>query len=144
LDARVLDVDGHERQRDALAGNLEGRVMATLFNEELGAVLQVRRGDRDAVMAVLRGSGLSARSHVIGHPNAQGEVRIVMDGKPMLAEKCSALHRAWSEDRDEIHGMSDNPACADQEYERISDEGDPGMSAKLTFDPTQDTAAPYI
>jgi phosphoribosylformylglycinamidine synthase len=137
-------VDGHERQRDALAGDLEGRVMATLFNEELGAVLQVRRGDRDAVMALLREAGLSARSHVIGHPNTQGEVRIVMDGKPMLAEKRSALHRAWSEVTHEIQRMRDNPACADEEYERIADEGDPGMSARLTFDPLEDVAAPFI
>ena len=144
IDAKRLDVDGHERQRDALAGDLEGRVMAALFNEELGAVLQVRRGDRDAVMALLREAGLSARSHVIGHPNAQGEVRIVMDGKPMLAEKRSALHRAWSEVTHEIQRMRDNPACADQEYERIADEGDPGMSAKLTFDPAADIAAPFI
>jgi len=144
IDAKRLDVDGHERQRDALAGDLEGRVMAALFNEELGAVLQVRRGDRDAVMALLREAGLSARSHVIGHPNAQGEVRIVMDGKPMLAEKRSALHRAWSEVTHEIQRMRDNPACADQEYERIADEGDPGMSAKLTFDPAEDIAAPFI
>ena len=144
IDAKRLDVDGHERQRDALAGDLEGRVMATLFNEELGAVLQVRRVDRDAVMALLREAGLSARSHVIGHPNTQGEVRIVMDGKPMLAEKRSALHRAWSEVTHEIQRMRDNPACADQEYERIADEGDPGMSAQLTFDPVEDIAAPFI
>jgi phosphoribosylformylglycinamidine synthase len=144
MDARILDVDGHERQRDALAGDLEGRVMATLFNEELGAVLQVRRGDRDAVMALLREAGLSARSHVIGHPNTQGELRIVMDGKPMLAEKRSALHRAWSEVTHEIQRMRDNPACADEEYERIADEGDPGMSARLTFDPLEDVAAPFI
>ncbi len=144
IDAKRLDVDGHERQRDALAGDLEGRVMGTLFNEELGAVLQVRASDRDAVMALLREAGLSARSHVIGHPNAQGEVRIVMDGKPMFAEKRSALHRAWSEVTHEIQRMRDNPACADQEYERIADEGDPGMSAKLTFDPVEDIAAPFI
>ncbi len=40
--------------------------------------------------------------------------------------------------------MRDNPACADQEYDRLLDEGDPGMSATLTFDPVKDIAAPYI
>ncbi len=38
-----LDVDGHERQTDVLAGNLAERILAVLFNEELGAVLQVRK-----------------------------------------------------------------------------------------------------
>jgi phosphoribosylformylglycinamidine synthase len=144
FDAKQLDVDGHERQTDVLAGHVQGRVMAALFNEELGAVLQVKRADRDTVMSALREAGLSARSHVIGHPNAHGEMRFVLNGKPLLAEKRSALHAAWSEVTHEIQRMRDNPACADQEYARIADEGDPGMSAKLTFDPREDVAAPFI
>ena len=43
IDPSQLDVDGHERQTDVLAGNLAERILAVLFNEELGAVLQVRR-----------------------------------------------------------------------------------------------------
>jgi phosphoribosylformylglycinamidine synthase len=144
IDSARLDVEGHERQADAMAGDVQGRVMAALFNEELGAVLQVRRGDRDAVMASLREAGLSAHSHVLGHPNTQGEMRFVLNGKPVLAEKRAALHQAWSEVTHEIQRMRDNPACADQEYARIADEGDPGMSAALTYDPSQDIAAPYI
>jgi phosphoribosylformylglycinamidine synthase len=144
LDPRQLDVDGHERETELLAGNLHERIVATLFNEELGAVLQVRRADRDAVMAVLREAGLSAISHVIGHPNAQGEVRFIVNGKPVFAAKRASLHRAWSEVTHHIQRLRDNPACADQEYERILDEGDPGLNAKLTFDPAEDIAAPHI
>ncbi|HUP30741.1 MAG TPA: phosphoribosylformylglycinamidine synthase, partial [Usitatibacter sp.] len=144
LDARRLDVDGHERQSDVLAGDVQERVLAALFNEELGAVLQVRRSDRDAVMARLREAGLSAMSHVIGHPNAEGEVRVILDGKPLLAERRATLHRAWSEVTHHLQGLRDNPACADQEYARIADEGDPGISPRLTFDPAEDIAAPFI
>jgi phosphoribosylformylglycinamidine synthase len=81
---------------------------------------------------------------VIGHPNAKGEVRFVLNGKPVLAEKRSALHQAWSEVTHEIQRMRDNPLCADQEYERIADGADPGLAASLTFDPRADVAAPYI
>jgi len=144
LDPKQLDVDGHERQTDVLAGNLAERILAALFNEELGAVLQVRKSDRDAVMLVLREAGLSRESHVIGHPNAQGEVRIIVNGKPVLAEKRVELHRAWSSVTHEIQRLRDNPACADQEYDRLLDEGDPGLNAKLTFDPEEDIAAPFI
>ena len=59
IDPGQLDVDGNERQTDVLAGNLSDRILSTLFNEELGAVLQVRRKDRDAVMQALRDAGLS-------------------------------------------------------------------------------------
>ena len=144
FDPKQLDVDGHERQTDVLAGNLEDRILGALFNEELGAVLQIRRGDRDAVMKTLRDLGLSRESHVIGHPNATQDIRVVVNGKPVLAEKRTALHRAWSEVTHHIQRLRDNPLCVDQEYDRILDEGDPGLNAHLTFDPAQDIAAPFI
>ncbi len=144
LDPRQLDVDGHERQTDVLAGNLAERVLAALFSEELGAVLQVRRGERDAVMAALREAGLSRESQVIGHPNADGEVRVVLNGRPVLAERRADLHRAWSSVTHAIQRLRDNPACADQEYDRLLDEGDPGLHAHLTFDPAEDIAAPFV
>ena len=144
VDPKQLDIDGHERQTDVLAGNLGDRILATLFNEELGAVIQVRKADRAAVMDVLRKAGLSADSHVIGHLNPAGEVRFVVNGKPVLAEKRVDLHRTWSEVTHHIQRLRDNPLCADQEYERILDEGDPGLNARLTFDPKEDIAAPFI
>jgi phosphoribosylformylglycinamidine synthase len=143
-DVRRADVDGHERQSDARAGNLQERIAAALFNEELGAVLQIRRSDREAVMGALRQAGLSAESHVIGHPNTEGQVRIVADGKPVLAEKRVDLHRAWSTVTHHLQRRRDNPLCADQEYDRLLDEGDPGLNASLTFDPSEDIAAPFI
>jgi phosphoribosylformylglycinamidine synthase len=144
LDARALDVDGQEREARALAGPVAERLLAALFNEELGAVLQVRKAERDAVMAELRDAGLSRESQVIGHPNADGEIRLVLDGKPVLAERRASLHRAWSHVTHQIQRLRDNPSCADQEYDRILDEGDPGLAASLTFDPAQDIAAPFI
>jgi len=144
LDPKQLDVDGHERQTDILAGNLEARVLAALFSEELGAVVQIRKSERTAVMQHLRDAGLSAFSHVIGHPNAAGEVRVILNGKPLLAEKRSRLHRAWSEVTHHMQRLRDNPVCADQEYDRLLDEGDPGITPRLTFDPLEDVAAPFI
>ncbi len=144
FDPRQLDVDGHERQTDVLAGNLDARILAALFNEELGAVLQVRRHERSAVMQLLREAGLSPQSQVIGHPNADGEVRIIVNGRPVFAEARSKLHRAWSEVTHHIQRRRDNPICAEQEYDRILDEGDPGLNAHLTFDPGEDIAAPFI
>jgi phosphoribosylformylglycinamidine synthase len=144
FDPKQLDVDGHERQTDILAGNLGDRILAALFNEELGAVIQIRESDRPTVMQTLRDAGLSAASHVIGHPNAEGQVRVIVNGKPVFAEKRSTLHRAWSEVTHHLQRLRDNPVCADEEYDRLLDEGDPGLNAKLTFDPAADIAAPYV
>jgi phosphoribosylformylglycinamidine synthase len=95
-------------------------------------------------MQALRDAGLSRESHVIGHPNDQGQVRLVVNGKAVFAERRVDLHRAWSSVTHAIQALRDNPACADQEYERILDERDPGLHAKLTFDLAEDVAAPFV
>src|SRR6185503_15487545 len=78
------------------------------------------------------------------HPNGEDQLRIIVNGKPVLAEARTALHRAWSEVTHHIQRLRDNPLCADQEYDRILDAGDPGLNAKLTFKPEEDIAAPYV
>ncbi len=62
----------------------------------------------------------------------------------MLAEKRVDLQRAWSETSYLIQSLRDNPLTAKEEFDRILDIGDPGMNAKLTFDPAEDIAAPFI
>jgi phosphoribosylformylglycinamidine synthase len=79
MDQAGLDVDGHERQTDVLAGNLQERVLGILFSEELGAVIQVRKDDRATVMHALREAGLSRDTHVIGHPNKDSRVRVIVN-----------------------------------------------------------------
>jgi phosphoribosylformylglycinamidine synthase len=43
-----------------------------------------------------------------------------------------------------MQSLRDNPACAQQEYDRILNEADAGMHAHLTFNMQEDIAAPYI
>ena len=61
-------------QRDELT-------LGALFNEELGAVVQVRAVDRDAVLGVLREAGLSKCSHVIGKPQAKDAIEFFRDAR---------------------------------------------------------------
>ncbi len=119
-----------------------GRVLAALFAEELGAVLQVRAQDRDAVLSRLGAEDLQART--IGSPNEHDEIRLVHGTMPLFAAKRIELQRAWSETTWRMQALRDNPECAREEYERILDAGDPGLHAKLSFDPAKDIAAPYI
>ncbi|MEW6371472.1 MAG: phosphoribosylformylglycinamidine synthase [Pseudomonadota bacterium] len=118
--------------------------LRALFSEELGAVVQVREQDKREVMNVLRELNLGACSHIIGKVNDRGVVEFTRDAKVIYNEKRSSLHRLWSETSWRIARLRDNPACADQEYERLLDEQDPGLSPKLTFDPSENIAAPFI
>ncbi|SNR75984.1 phosphoribosylformylglycinamidine synthase [Methylobacillus rhizosphaerae] len=129
-----LDIDITSLGEDAVAA---------LYNEELGAVLQVRAAEADAIVAELKPQ-LAGLVHVIGTPASHGDIRIHQDGRVVFAESRVALHRAWSETTYQMQKMRDNPQCAQQEYDRILDEQDAGLHAKLSFDPAENIAAPYI
>jgi len=124
-----------------VGGKVE-RVLAALFTEELGAVLQVRAQDRDAVLARFAAESLQAQA--IGSPNESDAIRLVQGATPVLAEQRIALQRAWAETTWRMQALRDNPECAREEYERILDAGDPGLHAKLGFDSADDIAAPWI
>ena len=121
---------------------LPGAPAEALFNEELGAVLQVRTADRHDVVAAFEAAGL--RCICVGEPAADGRLRIVGDSATLFEASRVELHRAWSATTHALQRMRDNPASADQEYERISDADDPGLAPMLGFDSSEDIAAPYI
>jgi phosphoribosylformylglycinamidine synthase len=117
---------------------------AWLFNEELGALVQIRRADRAQVLDVLDAAGLAKHSAVIGSVSNGNRLVIRMAGKTVLDESRVDLHRAWSETTYRMQQLRDNPECAQQEYDRLLDAGDPGITPKLSFNPDEDIAAPFI
>jgi phosphoribosylformylglycinamidine synthase len=119
------------------------RTLAALFNEELGAVIQVRTEERDAVMAVLRAHGLSRHAHTIGKPNDRGVVEVWRDAKAVFSANLRDLHQAWDEVSWRIARQRDNPACADAEHEAAGRADDPGLHLHLTFDP-RDAAPAFV
>ena len=127
-----------------VSGRRHEQTMRALFNEELGAVIQVRRADRDTVFATLRKLGLSVFSHVIGKPNSNGHIEIWRDAKKIFAEPRQLLQKMWANTSYQIARLRDNPACADSEFSVLDNLADPGISPKLTFDPKEDIAAPFI
>ncbi len=118
--------------------------MAALFNEELGAVIQVRQGDTAAVQAALHDAGLGRYSHVIGSLNDDDVLEVLAGGELILSERRVELQRAWSETSYQMQSLRDNPDCAQQEFDRLLDENDPGIQPLLTFDQNEDVAAPMI
>jgi phosphoribosylformylglycinamidine synthase len=125
------------------SGRRDEATLRALFNEELGAVIQVRAEERDAVLQALRGFGLSACSHVIGKLNERDDIEIYRDARKIYGAARAQLQQAWSEVSWNIARRRDNPACADAEYALLG-ENDPGMTPVLSFDPQQDIAAPMI
>jgi len=118
--------------------------LRALFNEELGAVIQVRADQKSAVMNVLREHGLGACSHIIGKLNDRDVIEFTRDALLIYSKPRCALHRSWSETSWRIARLRDNPACADAEYDRLLDLSDPGMLPRLSFDPADNIALPFI
>ena len=125
-------------------GALGDDAVAALFNEELGAVLQVRHGDTDVVLSYLREAGLGRCAHVLGTLNGADKL-IINSGQRLLFEASrSELYRAWAETSWRMQSLRDNPDCAQQEYDLLLDNNDPGLHAVLTYDLDDNIAAPYI
>ncbi len=118
--------------------------LKALFNEELGAVLQVRREDRDAVLAVLRAHGLARHSHVIGRTNERAVVEVWRDAKAVFSAPLRDLQQAWDEVSWRIARLRDHPDAADAEHASAGDPDERGLHVHLGFDPADDAAAPFI
>jgi phosphoribosylformylglycinamidine synthase len=120
----------------------EAELLAGLFTEELGAVLQVRDADTATVLDTLRRHGVAAR--VVGRPGEDDAISVTDGNRVVYRRSRVDVQRAWSETTWQMQSIRDNPACAQQEYDRILDAGDPGLSVHLTFDPAEDVTPPLV
>ncbi|MEC8206526.1 MAG: phosphoribosylformylglycinamidine synthase subunit PurQ, partial [Pseudomonadota bacterium] len=134
---------GHTGVTVDLAG-LTGSDIEALYNEELGAVIQVANADLDAVKAVLADHGLAAISHEIGTLNADDRVVFTRGDDVVLNHTRTELRTIWAETTYQMQARRDNPECAKQEFDAKFDAKDPGLNVKLSFDLNEDVAAPYI
>ncbi|MFA7239247.1 MAG: phosphoribosylformylglycinamidine synthase [Sulfuricellaceae bacterium] len=118
--------------------------LAALFNEELGAVLQVRHGELTEVMSAFFDAGICDELEVIGEINGDDRLSTRYCDQEIFGASRVELQRAWSETTFHMQTLRDNPVCAQAEYDRILDASDPGLHAALRFDPREDVTAPFI
>ncbi|MCW8933882.1 MAG: phosphoribosylformylglycinamidine synthase [Gammaproteobacteria bacterium] len=119
-------------------------IMAALFNEELGAVIQIEASDAEFIINDLKANGLGDHSYVIGTTNEKDTIRFFNDVEPVFEESRINLQRTWSETTYQMQSLRDNPQCAQQEFDLILDEKDPGISPILSFDINENVSAPFI
>ena len=111
-----------------------------LFNEELGAVIQIRHEDLHYVQALFEQHEFPEILYQIGQPEiGSGDLKI---GDTVFA--LADLQAAWQETSHQIQRLRDNPACADSEFALLADNKRSKLFADLTFDLKDDIAAPYL
>jgi phosphoribosylformylglycinamidine synthase len=116
-------------------------LLASLFSEEAGAVVQVAKNKLTQVQMVLDRTG--ARASAIGRVEDSGTLVVRSGDRTVLTLDRKTMQREWSAVSYRIQALRDNPATAREEYDRILDDADPGLNVRLGFDPGDDIARPY-
>ncbi|OSI11517.1 phosphoribosylformylglycinamidine synthase [Neisseria zoodegmatis] len=118
--------------------------LSVLFNEELGAVLQVRRADVEAIQQAFSAADLLDAVSEIAVPNNTDILHISKDGEVIFDESRLKLQQTWQETSHQIQRLRDNPECADSEFALLADNQRSALFADLKFDLKEDIAAPFI
>ncbi|KAF1812342.1 phosphoribosylformylglycinamidine synthase [Eremomyces bilateralis CBS 781.70] len=122
-----------------------GSLIETLFNEELGAVFQVRKSDEVRFNSCFATcgppKGLITR---IGKTTEVSKQNLsFFRGASMLyKESRITLQQRWASTSYHIQKLRDNPACAEEEFASLAGSNDPGLSYRLTFNP-KDNILPF-
>jgi phosphoribosylformylglycinamidine synthase len=124
-------------------GGVPGKALEKLFAEEVGAVLQLTAGGGDAILSRAAELGLGECVHLIGRPQPGDRIAIADGDAVLLDDSRARLQALWARTSYEVQALRDNPESAREEFERITAE-DPGLSARLAYDPALDVAAPFI
>ena len=129
---------------ETVSGGRRGREAEALFSEELGAVIQIRRAEREKVLAHLAVAGLTHIAHIIGEPRRDRCLVIDSDGEIVFREEVQTLQQVWAETSYRMQALRDHPDCAREGFEAIVDSQDQGLFAELSFAPSEDICAPFI
>ena len=131
-------------QLDDLPNIHSSHAVNALFAEELGAVLQVRKGQLKLVEQVFEQYALSDTLTHIGQAVSGDEINITLENDIILADSRMRLRMIWAETTHQMQRLRDNPVCADEEHASKQKQDDPGLHALLTYDIDEDICAPYI
>ena len=118
--------------------------LSALFSEELGAIVQIKASDRDVFETLLAEHGLESVARQVGFPHKRKRVKLWLNDEAVARWPWAELMAAWSETSSVMQEHRDNPVSAKAEHIWRCDDDDLGISPKLTFDPAQDIAAPFI
>jgi phosphoribosylformylglycinamidine synthase len=116
-----------------------------LFTEELGAVFQIREKDMPQFTQVLRGAGLPETSiSIVATQNNTPDARVIVkqQNQILFQQSRAKLQQTWSRTSHAMQRLRDNPDCADQEFECIKDDADPGLSYEINYTPSTTPAGP--
>lgn len=133
---------GVDLQLADMAG--EDSVLANLFSEEIGVVIQVLDENLESIARLAKDHELQSCLHTIGKLNQIDEIQINLGEEQIFSKSRIELQCIWSETSYHMQSIRDNSNCAQEEFDHIQQQDDPGMSIVLGFDLDEDITLPYI
>ena len=109
--------------------------LACLFNEELGALVQVPREDRAAFADLIHAFELTHCAQRVAKPNGLDCIRVLRDNDTVAAWSWQTLFEAWWSVSHAMQKQRDNPECADAEFAAAKRFEAPGLQPQLGFTP---------
>ena len=162
LENVILTNSKNGEMTEFTANGLKKFAIPTLFNEELGAVIQIHERDLESVRSLFIKNNFANSNinnihfidkeglHIIGSINQSDDISIncVFEehniNVDLFKQSRRNLQRAWQETSHAIQRLRDNPACADSEFALIGDNERSALFADVKFDVNEDIAAPFI
>ncbi len=129
---------------DVDLSHLGGDNIAVLFNEELGAVIQIDRAHKERLEQLFNDAGLTHCLHTIATLNTTKKLSITTDQHTLYSESITHLQRLWAKTSYHLQALRDNPECARQEYDAILKSERPFLYSHLTYSPSEHISAPYV
>ncbi len=122
----------------------QDEIIPALFNEELGAVIQIRKSDHDAIFKYIEEMKLGSMAHIIGIPTQSDLIDFRFNHNIVLSDSRTQFHRSWSETSYQMQKLRDNPKSAQEEYDALLKAGNSGLHTEVGYDVNDDICAPYI
>ncbi|GAA4999461.1 phosphoribosylformylglycinamidine synthase [Pseudoluteimonas lycopersici] len=135
---------GLDIELDGWGGDRADDVFSTLFNEELGAIVQVASEDRAEFADLVARHELVECAQRIARPTTAPAIRVLAAGSVLAEWRWDELFDAWWSVTHAMQRLRDNPGSADAERDGARRFDAPGLQPKLGFDPADDIAAPFI
>lgn len=109
----------------------EASVLETLFNEELGLVMEVDDTNVETVRSAYAAAEVPCE--VIGHTIPKDEVTVYFGEKEVLRQKMTVLRDLWEATSFELEKLQCNPECVEQEQSIMKTRHTPKWT--LTYEP---------
>lgn len=124
-----LDIDIKALTRNSSAE----LIVAQLFSEEPGAVIQIGDDNLDRIDALAGTWDLQGLLTRLGVVTADDLITIRRGPVPVIERPLTELLQRWSSTSYQIRKLRDNPDCASAEFNQLADRHDPGLTPELTF-----------